>query len=249
MDKITIKAFQAPSEPALCEEFLREHRKVLQDFGIEHISTNTEDWMTDPNAYIIVALHDKLGMVGGIRLQIAAPDRQLPMSLAISKMDERVNDELAVLNPHGNGEVCSLWNANRYANMGIPVILSTCVTAMSTMVNARTMVCLVAHYTQRYPRRNGFLVMEGVGDKGTFIYPIPSITAIAMVNPDTLTLPYASDEQRHVIYSIRLRPQQVRIERPGKAEIEVHYDMRVQNDFLSLNAYQHIEQDRLRHSA
>lgn len=245
MEKITLRAFRAPDEPELCDEFLREHRKVLEDFGIQNVSTNTDSWMSDPNAYIIVALHDSLGMVGGIRLQIAAEGTPLPMEEAIGKLDPRVQDELEELRPHGNGEVCSLWNANRYGHMGIPVLLSQAVTAMATMANARKMVCLVAHYTQRHPKRNGFIVMDKVGTEGVFSYPIPSIKAIAMVNPDTMTLPHATNAQRQLIYSIRLRPKQVRVEAPNSTPIEVHYDMCLQNNMLDLHAYQSIEQQRL----
>jgi hypothetical protein len=245
MEKITLRAFQAPNEPELCQEFLKEHRRVLEDFGIQNVSTNTDSWMSDPNAYIIVALHDTLGMVGGIRLQVASKSQPLPMEQAIGKLDPKVHGSLAELQPHGNGEVCSLWNANRYGHMGVPILLSQAVTAMATMANAKRMVCLVAHYTKRHPSRNGFIVMEELGDEGVFSYPIPSIKAIAMVNPDTMTLPHATNAQRQLIYSIRLRPKQVRIETPNSIPIEVHYDMCLQTNVLDLHAYQSIEAAKL----
>ena len=249
MDKITLKAFRAPDQPELCQEFMREHRKVLEDFGIQNVSTNNERWMSDPNAFIIVALHGSLGMVGGIRLQVASETEPLPMEEAVGKMDPLVKEELEALRVHGNGEVCSLWNANRYGNMGIPVILSQAVTAMATMANVKRMVCLVAHYTQRHPKRNGFVVMDTVGDKGCFSYPIPSIKAISMVNKDTMLLADASNDQRQLIYSLRLRPKQVRIEAPNSTPMEVHYEMQIQQGVLDLHAYQSIEQARLSQTA
>ncbi len=249
MDKITLRAFKAPDEPALSAEFLREHRKVLEDFGITNVSTNTEAWLSDPNAYLIAAQHEELGMVGGIRLQIATEGVPLPMEEAIKKMDIRISQELEALRPFGNGEVCSLWNANRYANKGVPVLLSQAVTAMAGMVNAKRMVCLVAHYTRRHPARNGFIVMDNIGDKGCFSYPIPSIKAIAMVNPDTMVLPHASNAQRQLIFSIRLRPQQVRIETPGSEPLEVHYEMQLHKNVLDLHAFRSIEEEWLRNTA
>ncbi len=245
MEKITLKAFRAPDEPELCREFLLEHRRVLEDFGIQNVSTNTDRWMNDPNACIIVALHETLGMVGGIRLQIASAGTPLPIEEAIGKLDPRISDELEALRTNGNGEVCSLWNANRYGHMGIPVILSQAVTAMASMVGVRHMVCLVAHYTQRHPKRNGFVVMESVGDSGCFSYPIPSIKAIAMVNNDTILLPDAANDQRHLIYSIRLRPCQIRIEAPNGKPIEVQYDMKLLRGMVDLHAYRSIEENHL----
>ena len=60
--------------------------------------------------------------------------------------------------------------------------------------------------------RNGFVVMEELGDQGTFAYPVPGITAIAMVNPNTSLLEHATPDHRQVLYSLRLRPEQVRVE-------------------------------------
>ncbi|MCB0792780.1 MAG: hypothetical protein H6595_10615 [Flavobacteriales bacterium] len=248
METIKLYAFSAPKEPRLCDEFLREHRKVLEDFGISQVTTNNDRWTKDPNTYVIVALHPQQGMVGGIRLQIQS-DEPLPMEEALRKLDPRIVNVLHGLKSYGNGEVCGLWNANRYANHGIPILLSKAVTAISVMANARRMVCLVAHYTQRHPRRNGFIVIEGVGDTGKFSYPIPSITAIAMVNPDTMILEHATDEQRQQIFSLRLRPEQERVEYSGGEPILVQYDLRVNSNVLDLHAYQSIKTERMRYSA
>ena len=70
IERITFKAFHAPDEPELCAEFLREHRRVLEDFGIANVTTNTADWTSDPDTYVIVAISEKQGMVGGIRVEV-----------------------------------------------------------------------------------------------------------------------------------------------------------------------------------
>lgn len=246
IERITLKAFQAPDEPELCAEFLMEHRRVLEEFGISHVSTNNEVWMHDPYSYVIVALHETMGMIGGIRLQIDHPGTSLPMSEAIRKLDPKVDQVLQELEPVDNGEVCGLWNAHRANGLGIPVLLSQAVTAMAVAAGARKMVCFVAHYTQKHPARNGFVVLDSVGDHGYFPgYPIERIIAIAMVNPDTMLLEHASTEQRQLIYSLRLRPEQVREETPGKAPLEVTYRMRLSANVHDLYAYQQIEQARL----
>ncbi|MCB0772706.1 MAG: hypothetical protein KJZ58_04155 [Flavobacteriales bacterium] len=245
VERITLKAFCAPDEPELCEEFLREHRKVLEDFGISHVTTNNEVWMHDPDCYVIVALHETLGMVGGIRLKIDQPGSPLPMAAAIRKLDPNVDEVLAGLQPFGNGEVCGLWNAHRYNGKGIPVLLSQAVTAMAVSAGARKMVCFVAHYTQKHPAKNGFVVMDTVGDHGYFPgYPIPRIIAIAMVNPDTMLLEHASTEHRQLLYSLRLRPEQVRWEKPGSTVLEVTYQMRLAGNVHDMHAYQAIASER-----
>lgn len=245
LDHIVLQAFRAPDEPALCAEFLREHRKVLEDFGITNVTTNNETWMHDQHCYVIVAQHETLGMVGGIRLKLDQPDSPLPMEEAIRKLDPNVKEALAELQPYGNGEVCGLWNAHRYNGKGIPVVLSQAVTALAVSAGARKMVCFVAHYTQKHPARNGFVVMDNIGDHGYFPnYPIPRIIAIAMVNPDTMLLEHASTAQRQLIYSLRLRPEQVRVEQPGSCPLEITYRMRLNSNVHDLYAYQQIEMER-----
>jgi hypothetical protein len=246
-ERITLKAFRAPDEPELCAEFLLEHRKVLEDFGITNVTTNNDVWMHDPDCYVIVAQHEILGMVGGIRLKLDHPDSPLPMAEAIRKLDPKVDEALAELQPHGNGEVCGLWNAHRYNGKGIPVLLSQAVTALAVSAGARKMVCFVAHYTQKHPARNGFVVMDTIGDNGFFPnYPIPRIIAIAMVNPDTMLLEHANAAQRQLIYSLRLRPEQVRTETPGSTPLEITYRMRLNSNVHDLYAYQQIEVERLK---
>ncbi|HMN06305.1 MAG TPA: hypothetical protein PKD45_11315 [Flavobacteriales bacterium] len=245
-ERLTLRAFRAPDEPLLCQEFLAEHRKVLDDFGIAHVTTNNEVWMDDPLTYVIVAQHETLGMVGGVRLKLDHPGSPLPMASAIRHLDPSVDGVLARIQPFGNAEVCGLWNANRFNGHGLPVLLGQAVTAISVGVGARKMVCFVAHYTQKYPARFGFVVLDEVGDHGYFpSYPIPRIIAIAMVNPDTMLLEHATQDTRHLIYSLRLRPDQVRMEKPGKTLLEVNYQLQLASCVKDLHAFSQIAQARL----
>jgi hypothetical protein len=66
-----------------------------------------------------------------------------------------------------------------------------------------------------------------------------------MVNPDTLLLEYASHEQRQSIYSLRLRPEQTRIELYGDCALEVEYKMRISANVHDLYAYGQIEAQRM----
>ncbi|HRH39008.1 MAG TPA: hypothetical protein PK760_11710, partial [Flavobacteriales bacterium] len=86
MGTLTFKAFRATNEPELCAEFLRQHRKVLEDFGITNVTTNDDAWTKDPNTYVIVALADDASMVGGIRLEVDKGTRDLPIQSALFKL-------------------------------------------------------------------------------------------------------------------------------------------------------------------
>lgn len=249
METIRIRAFRAVDEPDTCNEFLRQHRKVLEDFGIEHVNTNNEAWTSDPDTYLIIATSDKEGMIGGLRLEVARPGRVLPIVDALHKLDGRIDQEVERWSKAGCAEICGLWNANRFANRGLPTLLGYAAVAVANQIGVGAMVCLIAHYTLRHALRVGFTIMGDVGHEGTFTYPIPSIKAIAMVMPDTLLLTEAQDKHRLPVISLRMRPQQVRVEQPAHEELVVDYDLRLNTRLIDMNAYSVVKEDRLRYTA
>lgn len=249
MEQITLYYFRAPSEPDLCKEFIAEHKRVLEDFGIANVTESNGNWPDDEECHVIVALHPILGMVGGIRLQRDHEGLKLPMELAVGKQDERVSRFLSDIRDLGNGEVCSLWNANRFANKGVPVLLSQAITAISFPAGMQRMVCLVAPYTKRHPSNNGFHLVEDVGEGGVFAYPRPDFQGIVMLNPDTHLLTHAHPIQRAVLMSLRVRPEQVRLEQPGRTPLEVHYQLRVSTETRYVEAYRCIQEEYKRNVA
>jgi hypothetical protein len=244
METLTFKAFCAPDEPELCAEFLREHRKVLEDFGIPNVTTNTATWTTDPNTYVIVAISGSSGMVGGIRLQVDSGSLPLPIHAALIKLDPKVHMTLQELKTHGNAEVCGLWNANRYSSKGLPSMLAFAAVSLANQIGVHHLVCLVAHYTLRHALKVGFTIMEHLGDGGTFSYPIPSIKAIAMVIPDAISLGSATSHYRHQLFSLRLRPSQERVEIVNGEAVMLRYELCLNGKLVDLSSYRMIKEAR-----
>ncbi len=245
METLSFKAFRASDEPELCAEFLRQHRKVLEDFGITNVTTNTASWTSDPDTFVIVAISSRLGMVGGIRVEIDKPHRHLPIRDALFSLDPSITDTLERLQFSGNAEVCGLWNANSYSSKGLPSLLAFAAVSVANQIGIRSMVCLVAHYTLRHALKAGFTVIENLGDGGTFIYPIPSIRAIAMIIPDVTTLAHAHSVHRQSLFSLRLRPNQKRVELIGGDLIELDYQLCICGKLVNMTALDTIEADRL----
>lgn len=248
-NSICIRAVRAIDEPETCAEFLREHRKVLEDFGIAHVNTNNEAWTSDDHTYLVVAESPTDGMVGGLRIEMCKPNRTLPIVDALLPMDSRIQGAIARYEAQGCGEICGLWIANRFANRGLPTLLGYAAVAIANQINARTLVCLIAHYTLRHALRVGFTVLDEVGTEGTFSYPIPSITAIALLMPDTLTLADSAPRHRAQVLSLRLRPNQLRTEMLGDATFNVTYALKLPCKVIEMTPYRHIEEERLRNTA
>ena len=131
MEKLLIRAFRAVDEPETCEEFRREHRRVLEDFGITNVTTNTDTWCSDPGTVVIIAETDDGSMVGGIRVEVHGR-RELPITAALRKLDPRIDQVVERLGEHGTAEVCGLWNANRFNSRGLPNLLSMAAVSMVT---------------------------------------------------------------------------------------------------------------------
>lgn len=228
VETIRFKAFRATDDPALCAEFLRQHRKVLEDFGITNVTTNTEAWTSDPQTYVIAAISDQVGMVAGIRVEMDHADRALPIEDALRKLDPKIVGVLAEMRASGNGEVCGLWNANSHGSFGLPALLAFAAVSLANQIPAAKLVCLVAHYTVRHALKAGFVPMKELGEDGTFTYPIPSIKAIAMVIPDALSLATAPPLLRKDLISLRLRPRQEKLilvqDRPVRLVYDLHLD-------------------------
>lgn len=245
METLSFKAFRAPDEPGLCVEFLKQHRKVLEDFGITNVTTNSASWTSDPDTFVIVAISNRSGMVGGIRVEIDRPHRRLPIHDALISLDPNIAGTLERLQFSGNAEVCGLWNANRYSSKGLPSLLALAAVSVANQIGIRSMVCLVAHYTLRHALKAGFTVIENLGEGGTFTYPIPSIKAIAMIIPDVTTLAHANSVHRQSLFSLRLRPNQKRLELIGGELIELDYQLCVCGKLVNMVALDTIEADRL----
>lgn len=246
---LRIRAFQATRDPDGCAMFLREHRRVLEDFGISNVTTNEDHWMTDPDTYVIVAEDAELGMVGGVRIQFAKPGEPLPMEQAIGDLDPKVAISLARLLNNNNAELCGLWISNRYVRKGLPLLLGYASTSLTSQLGLSSLVCLVAHYTLHHPLRVGFRIMDEVGLGGTFTYPIPSIKAIALVADDLIAVDAVSEHHRKRILSLRMRPDQIATEQPTGSPVSVHYSLDLLKDQMLTNQYTEIERSRLHYSA
>ena len=249
MEQITIRAFRAKDEPGTCMEFLRGHGKVLEDFGITNVTTNNPLWCDDPDTYVIVVLTKEMGMVGGIRLEVARPGRVLPMKEALMKMDPAIDGVLAELSGSGMAEVCGLWVAKEFIGRGLPQLLALSAVSIANQFGMESLVCLVAHYTLRQAIKAGFVPLESIGDKGTFTYPIPSIKAIAMVVPDTISLHTSPQEYREALVSLRLRPLQERTEMLGGNGCQVRYLLQLPEPAVHMSLYGRIHGDRMARSA
>jgi len=226
MEKITIRAFRAVDEPELCRIYAEEHARVLTDIGVDQVVKPDNTWSRQEGVFVFAAFHAELGMIGAIRLDYASVGAPLRMEESVAPFAPEISRLLEALQPHGNFELCGLWNAHRFAGRGVPKLLIEAATAASSLIQARTIVTFIAEYVAPYANVCGYTPMLSIGDKGKLTYPVPSIRTHALVLGDALTLSNACSSERQRMISLRLRPKQSRIESPRGKAIEVDYDLR-----------------------
>lgn len=225
MEKITIRAFRAPDDKAACARYIMEFVRVLDGIGVSTVFKPDVNWCTDPDSIVFVAEHPVHGMVGGIRLQRAKLGTSLPMESSLATLAPDLPQHLAPYLMDGNAELGALWNAHRFAGRGIPYLLISAAVATANQLGIRSMCCLVAEYVAPYCALNGFMPIVPVGDNGKFVFPVPAIHSYAMLIPDVFVVGHADLAERKRLISLRLRPEQTRVEQPKHEELLVNYEL------------------------
>jgi hypothetical protein len=223
MELITIKAFFATDDKRRSERFLEEHGRVLKDIGVDPFLPKDTSWLERDSTILIVAEHPRLGMVGGCRLQFAEELDQLPFYAYLAPIEPNLYSKVVDRSIGSFGELCGLWVAHRFHGRGLPWLLTSAAISVSTQTPASSFFCLSAEYSQEYARRNGFQPVEAIGVKGGVPFPIPTITSYLLLNTDPVGLRSALDRERYKQFSLRLTPDQRRVEQPKDEPIEVQY--------------------------
>jgi len=250
VERITIRAFRAIEDPESCSRFADEHLKVLTDVGISNVTKVASTWQEDPDVYVICAEHETLGMVGGVRLHVSrSPERPLPIEFSIGKMDAQVMAFIDEHSSRGVAEICGLWNAHRFANRGLPMLLGMAAVSLMNQLQVGCTVAVLARYTLRYALRLGMEVVDSVGEKGWFVYPKPGFWGIVMHTADPYALDKARPDLRQRVLSLRIRPDQSVVEFTGVTYLDVHYQLELKRGVIDLHTYRSIRSDYLRYTA
>jgi GNAT superfamily N-acetyltransferase len=224
-ERIMIRAFRAPDDVERCARFVQEHTRVLEDIGVISVIKPDLSWCSDLDVIVLVAEHEVLGMVAGIRVHKASVRKVLPMQRCMEELDSSIPQLFASLVPNGTAEIAGLWNAHRFAGRGIPKLLMEAAVSVANRLGVRTLVTFIAEYVAPYAAATGFVLLDSLDNGGIFEYPVAGIRTHAMVLPDVLTMTNAQSFDRYRIVSLRLRPHQQRQECPKRAVLDVHYEL------------------------
>ncbi len=218
------RAFKAISNHDICQKYIEGHVKVLKDYGVTNITTNSADWVNWDCIYGIVAEKEDGTIVGGIRIQIADGIHQLPIEKAIGKMDPTIHTIVNEYLSGGVGELCALWNAKEVAGLGLSLLLTRAGISMVNQVNCNILLGICAEYTLKMFTKVGFVVDNSFGNKGEFPYPNENYITRVLGILNAKNLSTAEEYDRLRMLDLRKDPMQRFTETgPGGIALEVEY--------------------------
>ena len=231
--EIKIRAFRATDDPETCLKFISGHRRVLSIYGIENITTNTDEWIYNSAIFVIVVESlDGEKLYGGARVQVANGINPLPIEEATGKMDPRIYNIVKYYSQFGAAELSGLWNSKEVAGFGIGSLFpSRVAVAITEQIGVKVLFTLCSPTTVRFKSWMGGTELESIGNKGTFYYPKIDLIATALYTEDAINLPECHPREREKIFYLRQHLKHVAEEKsPFKNQmIKIHYDLEIGN--------------------
>ena len=211
VDEAIVLVSRASHDQQLCKRLLQGHRRVLEAYGIKHLSSFRTDWFRRDDVLIIAVLTpDGERVLAGARLQPGMVANDFPLHQAVGHMDPKVGTFLESIIPEKAYELNALWNSIELAGMGLgsEFLIQVSMAALP-ILNAKHLVALTSPVTRRWRERHGWRMRDDLGEDGYFVYPKESLRATVehFVHPDYCV--NVDSEVQEMMSSIQKRPEDV----------------------------------------
>jgi hypothetical protein len=229
--EVTIRAFRAIDEPETCELFIKGHTEVLTSIGVTKVTSSKNGWAENPAVFVIIVESlDGKEVFGGARVHVAGGTEPLPIEQATGALDPSIYQLVWKYAQYGTGEICGLWNSHKLAGYGIgtPLLIRTLI-AISSQIGLQSLFALCAPYTVKPVVNCGMVLVDSVGNKGTFYYPKQDLIATAMILKDVSTLIGAIEDDKFAILQMREYPDNLKIHELKNKEISIDFKIQIPN--------------------
>jgi hypothetical protein len=203
-----IELFRAQDRLEDCITYLRGHHEVLRGMGIKTVFSSDPKWIETEGVWVVQLKDLDTGkIIGGERIHLKTQEHSLPFVKAIEKESPEVKNLVNNYAIRGTGELCGLWVSRKYARMGITNIMTQFGVAAAKILRLNSLFIFCADYTLGPVDKAGFTVIESLGEKGTFRYPLPDMTATVLQIKDLNFLDLADERFRLTIEALAETPK------------------------------------------
>ena len=166
--EVRIRAFRADEEPETCLRFIEGHRKILDNHGINKVTSSNNEWIANPAVFVVaVESMDGSRMFGGARIHAVDGIHPLPIEGAVGELDDSVFQWVRKLAVSGTGEICGLWNSKEVAGLGIGAVFSTrAAVTIGTQIGLSSVISLSSPVTVKFSEFQGGGVVTALGNNG-----------------------------------------------------------------------------------
>lgn len=227
---VRLRAFRAKDDPQGCEKFLVGHKRVMEIYGIEMVTSMDASWVERDDVYLFTVEEvNSERVLGGGRIHVHGYGLELPIENALGELDSNIFNLLKEYHLHGGvGELCGLWNSREVAGLGFgAVYLSRAGMSLANQINIKNLFSLCASYTVPMGINLGFEVEERLGNKGKFYYPKLDLIATTLIHKDLYGLSKATNTERDAVFRLRDNPKQTSIEVYRQKKIEINYQLKL----------------------
>jgi hypothetical protein len=225
--ELRLRAFRAIDEPATCELFIKGHTAVLTSIGVTKVTSSKNEWAKNPAVFVIIVESlDGKAVHGGARVHVAGGSEPLPIEQATGAFDPEIFKLIWNFSKQGTGEICGLWNSHELGGYGIgtPLLIRTLI-AISSQIGIQSLFALCAPYTVKPVVNCGMVLVDSIGNKGTFYYPKLDLIATAMMLKDVSALGPAAEEDKHAIFQMRANPNNLKIHELKNKQITINFEL------------------------
>lgn len=232
--KVNIRVVRAISDPEATEKYIDGHYRVLETYGVTKVTSADRSWVKNPHVYLLlVEMGSDSRIVGGARIQLRSLGHPLPLEGAIFEKDVKIAEFMDKFKDLEVAEYCGLWNSREIAGYGIgSIYLVRIGVALASFLNLKNLMAFCSPATVKTAQSVGFEIISSLGEDGKFLYPKEGLVATILEIQEVDRIPLATDEEKEIIFSLRDNPVQIKTENSRKGELEIHFDLNIQNLIL-----------------
>lgn len=230
LNEAIVLVSRANQDQSLCERLLDGHRRVLQAYGINNLSSFRTDWFRRDDVIVIAALTpDGEKVLAGARMQPGLVANDFPLHQAVGHVDPNVAKFLEARIPEGVMELSALWNSIELAGMGLgSEFLIEVAMAALPMLDCKHLVALTSPVTRKWREKHGWRMRTELGEDGYFVYPKESLRASVEHYQHPEFLPNVASDVRGLMEGIWERPEGVTTSVQGpKGQLTIRLNLTV----------------------